>query len=159
MKLTLIQKILVIAAPLMLSTLAVANTLEEPFNPFKDRKISVVKLDEMSQIMRACKIRHDERTNYWPLTNDFVNLVDDQVNKKLAELKYKPSNKRAIHKQYLGIETENDENLVYVFIYPQPSRVIEKEAGNPVLLCRKGDDNLIFEFDKNKFTFTPVTLE
>ena len=158
MKRTFIQTILIIA-PLLLSQLVLANAFEEPFNPFKDRKISVLKIVEMSRVIRTCKIRHDERTDYWPLTNDFVNLVDDQVNKKLAELKYKPSNKRATHKQYLGIQTENNVNLVYVFIYPQPSRVIDKEAGNPVLLCRKSDDNLIFEFDKNKFTFTLVTLE
>ena len=159
MKRSFIKSLLISFVALLMSQLLAERILEEPFNPFKDRKISVLKLDEMSQVIRACKIRHDERTNYWPLTNDFVNLVDDLVNKKLAELNYQPSNKRATHKQYLGLQTEENVNLVYVFVYPQPSRVIEKEAGNPVLLCRKGDDNLIFEFDKNKFTFTPVTIE
>ncbi len=154
-----IHMMFIVALTAVLGNSVTASEFEEPFNPFKDRKISVLDIDDMSQVVRACQLRSTERLSYWPLTNDFVNLIDDLMNKKLKEAGYKPSNKRATHKQYLGVTTETNVNLVYIFVYPQPSRVIEKEAGNPVLLCRTGSENLIYEFDKNQFLFTPVTLD
>jgi hypothetical protein len=81
------------------------------------------------------------------------------VNKQLQALNYKPSFNKAIHKQYLGIQIAENNRLVYVFVYPEPSRVIKKEQGNPVLLCRKNArEKIIFAFDKNTNHFEQVML-
>ena len=110
---------------------SVADEYQDPFDPWKVKKISVIEIEHMSRVASACNINDNISVDYWPLTRSFVELVDRLVEKQLQEMDYKTPFNKPIHKQYLGLQFEENKQLVYIFVYPKPSRVIKEEEGNP----------------------------
>ena len=70
-------KIALISAIILCLSTSFADQYEEPFDPFKDRKISVIKFEDMDKVAKTCNIKQDARFDYWPITNVFANLVTD----------------------------------------------------------------------------------
>ena len=154
---------------LLLLSLTLMNDLvvarDSPFKPAEDipsiifgKKVYLVEHKDAKQVITQCKLQSGEKPTHWVITKDYVKVLDGLLQKRAKGLGISEVLKTS-HLQYMGVQTNAGKKFVYIFVYRAPSRVIDKEVGNAVVLCRKSSaTHHIIAVDVDSAKYNKVNL-
>jgi len=122
------------------------------------KKVYLVEHKDAKQVITQCKLQQGEKPTHWVITKDYVNVLDGLLQKRAKGLGITDVLKTS-HLQYMGVQTNAGKKYVYIFVYRPPSRVIDKEVGNPIVLCRKSSPTQhLIEVDVDTAKYNKVKL-
>lgn len=155
--------ILLILSLTMINDFVMAK--DSPFKPAEEaqsiifgKKVYLVEHKDAKQIITQCKLQSGEKPAHWVITKDYVKVLDGLLQKRAKGLGISEVLKTS-HLQYMGVQTNAGKKYVYIFVYRAPSRVIDKEVGNAVVLCRKSSaTHHIIEVDVDTAKYNKITI-